>query len=118
MTELPSTCITTGLLLLLLWSRVAAAAVVSPRFVQVSSPTSAAGLSAAGVLEADALLLAPEEGVRDSSAQADAQVKRGRGREGKRGEGRGEGGRRQGQQRRGSSTGEGEEGRTRLGAGG
>lgn len=45
------------------------------RFIQVAYPTSAEGLQAAGVLEADALLLGPEEGVRDSSAEADAQVR-------------------------------------------
>jgi hypothetical protein len=53
-----------------------ARAVCRRRFVQVSCPSSAEGLQAAGVLEADALLLGPEEGVRANSAEADAQVRR------------------------------------------
>lgn len=45
------------------------------RFIQVAYPTSAEGLQAAGVLEADALLLAAEESTRGNSAEADAQVR-------------------------------------------
>lgn len=43
--------------------------------MQVADPTSAGGLQAAGVLQADALLLVAEEGLRAHSAQADAQVR-------------------------------------------
>jgi hypothetical protein len=43
--------------------------------MQVPDPTSAEGLQAAGVLQADALLLVAEEGCRANSTQADAQVR-------------------------------------------
>jgi hypothetical protein len=55
---------------------VCACAVFCCRFVQVSCPSSAEGLQAAGVLEADSLLLGPEEGVRANSPEADAQVRK------------------------------------------
>jgi hypothetical protein len=42
--------------------------------MEVGDPTSSEGLAAAGLLEADALLLAPDAAARSSPAEADAHV--------------------------------------------
>lgn len=44
------------------------------RFMPAPTPTSGAALSDAGLLQADAVLLAAEEGLRSSPAEADAAV--------------------------------------------
>ncbi|WIA35393.1 hypothetical protein OEZ86_003839 [Tetradesmus obliquus] len=47
---------------------------ISYRFLEVGDPTSSDGLAAAGLLEADALLLAPDAEARSSPAEAEADA--------------------------------------------